>query len=98
MDMRKFVNKFDAIQTTLGMSEKGKAQLFSVNRSNEPGRRYREFYLDLGGQDMKVLRYEPCPEEYYVYTTEPTEKAKVMKYAALYGSMEKGIEMLVKGL
>ena len=95
MDMRKFMNKFDALQATLGMSEKGKTLLFSVNRANEPGRRYREFYLELGGQVQKVFRFEPSPEEYYAYTTEGKEKVLVMDYAAKYGSVEKGIMALV---
>ena len=95
MDMSKFMNKFDALQATLGMSEKGKTLLFSVNRANEPGRKYREFYLELGSQVQKVFRFEPSPEEYYAYTTEGKEKVMVMDYAARYGSMEKGIEALV---
>jgi len=98
MDMRKFMNKFDALQATLGMSEKGKTLLFSVNRANEPGRRYREFYLELGGQVQKVFRFEPSPEEYYAYTTEGKEKVMVMEYAARYGSVEKGITALVADL
>ncbi len=98
MDMRKFVNKFDALQATLGMSEKGKALLFSVNRANEPGRKYREFYMELGGQVMKVFRFEPSPEEYYTYTTEQTEKAKVTAFAVREGSYEKGIATLVQEL
>ena len=95
MDMRKFMNKFDALQATLGISEKGKTLLFSVNRANEPGRKYREFYLELGGQVQKVFRFEPSPEEYYAYTTEGKEKLMVMEYAAKYGSVEKGITALV---
>lgn len=98
MDMRKFMNKFDALQATLGMSDKGRSLLFSVNRANEPGRKYREFYLELGGQLQKVFRYEPSPEEYYAYTTEGKEKAAVLEYATRHGSMEKGIEALVSEL
>ena len=98
MDMRKFANKFDPLQATLGMSAKGKTQLFSVNRANEPGRKYREFYLELGGQVSRVLRYEPSPEEYYTYTTEQKEKTMVQQYAERYGSFQKGIEALVKEL
>jgi hypothetical protein len=98
MDMRKFMNKFDALQGILGMSEKGKTLLFSVNRANEPGRKYREFYLELGGQVQKVFRFEPSPEEYYAYTTEGKEKVMVMEYAAKYGSVEKGITALVADL
>lgn len=98
MDMRKFLNKFDALQATLGMSEKAKAILFSVNRANEPGRRYREFFLDLGGQVQRVYRYEPSPEEYYTYTSDQAEKAKVQRSAAEWGSYELGIRKLVEQL
>ena len=90
MDMRKYLNKFDKLQTTLGLSEKGKAQVLSVNKDN------REIFLDLGGQVMKVLKNELCPEEYYAYTTEGRERVKVQEYAAHHGSIEKGIAALVR--
>ena len=89
MDMRKFMNKFDKLQDTLGMSDKGKAQVLSVNKDN------REIYIDLGGQVMKVFKNELSPEEYYAYTTEGRERVKVQEYAAAYGSIEKGIAALV---
>ncbi|MEC5143215.1 TraG family conjugative transposon ATPase [Chitinophaga sp. 180180018-2] len=99
LDMRKFSNKFSDIQALLGMSDKGKEMVLSVNRSNEPGRRYREVFIDLGGQVMKVYRYEPSPEEYYAYSTEETEKMKVMAYADKYGGdIRRGITALVQEL
>lgn len=98
MDMRKFMNKFDALQATLGLSDKGKTILLSVNRANEPGKKYREVFIDLGGQVMKVYRNELSPEEYFTYSTEEKEKVKVMEYAEKYGSMELGITMLVNDL
>ncbi len=90
MDMRKFQNKFDKLQEVLGMSDKGKNILLSVNKDN------REIYIDIGGQLMKVYKNELCPEEYYCYTTEGKERVLVLDYAEKYGSMEKGIEMLLK--
>jgi conjugation system TraG family ATPase len=98
MDMRKFINKFDALQATLGLSDKGKTILLSVNRNNEPGKKYREVFIDLGGQAMKVYRNELSPEEYYTYSTEEKEKVKVMEYAQRYGSMETGIRMMLHDL
>jgi hypothetical protein len=74
MDMRKFMNKFDALQATLGLSDKGKTILLSVNRANEPGKKYWEVFIDLGGQVMKVYRNELSPEEYFTYSTEEKEK------------------------
>lgn len=95
MDMRKFMNKFDGLQAALGLSDKGKTILLSVNRNNEPGKKYREVFIDLGGQVMKVYRNELSPEEYFTYTTEEKEKIKVLQYAKKWGSMEKGIKRLV---
>lgn len=89
MDMRKFMNKFDQLQQVLGISEKGKTLLLSVNKDN------REIYIDLGGQVMKVFKNELCPEEYYAFTTEGKERVKVREYAARFGSIEKGIAALV---
>ena len=90
MDMKKFVNKFDKLQDVLGLSEKAKTILLSVNKDN------REIFIDIGGQLMKVFKNELCPEEYYAYTTEGKERVIVKEFADKYGGMEKGIEMLVK--
>lgn len=98
MDMRKFMHKFDQLQMALGMTDKAKTILLSVNRDNEHGRNYRENYIELGGQYMRVVRNELCPEEYYAYTTEAKEKVKVQEYAEKYGSYEEGIKMLVRDL
>ncbi|TXI80271.1 MAG: TraG family conjugative transposon ATPase, partial [Crocinitomicaceae bacterium] len=68
MDMRKFVNKFDKLQEVLGLSEKGKSILLSVNKDN------REIFVDIGSQVMKVYKNELCPEEYFAYTTEGKER------------------------
>lgn len=96
LDMRKFQNKFNAIQTVLGMTDKGKEQVLSLNRANDPNYRYREVYIELG-QLTKVYRFEPSVEEYYAYTTEQTEKLKVKEYAARYGGdIRKGLQALVQ--
>jgi len=88
MDMRKFMHKFDKLQDTLGLSEKAKTILLSVNKDN------REICVDIGGQVVKVYKNELCPEEYYAFTTEGKERVRVQEYAARYGSMEKGITAL----
>lgn len=89
MDMRKFMNKFDKLQDTLGLSDKAKTILLSVNKDE------REIFIDLGGLVTKVYKNELCPEEYYAYTTEGKERIKVQEYAKRYGSMESGITALV---
>lgn len=90
MDMRKFINKFDRLQDTLGLSEKAKTILLSVNKDD------REIFVDLGGQVQRVYKNELCPEEYYAFTTEGKERVKVLEYAKEYGDMEAGINAMVK--
>jgi len=92
MDMKKFLHKFDKLQDTLGMSDKGKTQVLSVNKEN------REILIDLGGQVIKVYKNELCPEEYYAFTTEGKERVKVQEYAEKYGSMQQGIAALAAEL
>jgi conjugation system TraG family ATPase len=96
LDMRKFMNKFDGLQQALGLSAKAKTLLLSLNKANERGRRYREIFIDLGGQIMKVYRYEPSPQEYYCFTTEEKEKVLVQQYVAKNGGdMAMGIRALL---
>lgn len=89
MDMRKFVNKFDKLQETLGLSEKAKSILLSVNKDD------REIFIELGGKIARVFRNELSPQEYYAYTTEGKERVRVRELAQQYGSIEKGIEAMV---
>jgi conjugation system TraG family ATPase len=99
LDMRKFQNKFDSIQAVMGMQDKGKAMVLSLNKANDPKRRYREFYVDLSGQVMNVYGFEPSLEEYYAYTTEESEKMKVQEYTKRCGGdMKKGIAQLVRDI
>ncbi|WP_304066904.1 TraG family conjugative transposon ATPase [Pedobacter glucosidilyticus] len=98
LDQSKYQNKFDAIQELLGLTEKEKAQILSMNKANDPKRKYKEVFISLGGTLSKVYRTEVSMQEYYVYTTEESEKMKVQEYAKRYGSMQKGIAVLVEEL
>lgn len=97
LDQSKYQNKFDQIQELLGLTEKEKTLVLSVNKSNEPGRKYKEVFISLGGQLSKVYRTEVSLEEYLAYTTEQSEKVKVENYAARFnGDIRKGIAALAK--
>ncbi len=94
LDQSKYQNKFEVIQELLGLTDKEKSLVLSVNKANEPGRKYKEVFISLGGVLSKVYRTEVSLEEYLAYTTEETEKVKVHQYAEKYGSIEKGISIL----
>jgi conjugation system TraG family ATPase len=98
LDQSKYQNKFDAIQELLGLTEKEKAQILSMNRANDPKRKYKEVFISLGGQYSKVYRTEVSLAEYLAYTTEESEKVKVQQYAKKYGSIQKGIAVLAMEL
>ena len=97
LDQRKYQNKFDQIQELLGLTEKEKALVLSVNRANDPDKKYKEVFISLGGVLSKVYRTEVSLEEYLAYTTEESEKVKVQEYAARYGGdIRKGIAALAR--
>jgi conjugation system TraG family ATPase len=98
LDQSKYQNKFEQIQELLGLTEKEKALILSVNKANDPTKKYKEVFISLGGMLSKVYRTEVSPEEYMAYSTEETEKVKVMQYARKYGSIEKGIAALTAEL
>jgi len=98
LDQSKYQNKFDQIQELLGLTEKEKAQILSMNRANDPKRKYKEVFISLGGQYSKVYRAEVSLSEYLAYTTEESEKVRVQQYARKYGSIQKGIAMLAMEL
>lgn len=95
LDQSKYQNKFEQIQELLGLTEKEKALILSVNKANDPTKKYKEVFISLGGLLSKVYRTEVSPEEYFAYTTEETEKVKVTQYAKKYGDVRKGIAALV---
>lgn len=95
LDQSKYQNKFDLIQELLGLTEKEKALILSVNKANDPARKYKEVFISLGGMLSKVYRTEVSPEEYYAYTTEESEKVRMQQYAKKYGSIERGIAAMV---
>ena len=95
LDQRKYMNKFDHIQTLLGLTEKEKSQILSINQANRPGAPYREVWIGLGGTHSAVYATEVSEEEYLVFTTEETEKMQVQRLAEeLGGNLERAVRRL----
>ena len=68
LDQRKFMNRFNAIQSLLGLTDKEKAQILSINQSNDPSRKYKEVWIGLGGVQSAVYATEVSVPEYLAYT------------------------------
>ncbi|WP_432221796.1 TraG family conjugative transposon ATPase [Flavobacterium sp. TMP13] len=92
LDQSKYQNKFDQIQELLGLTGKEKTLVLSVNKANDPDKKYKEVFISLGGMLSKVYRTEVSLEEYLAYTTEETEKFKLQQYALKFdGDIKKAI-------
>ena len=93
LDQRKYMNKFDDIQAMLGLTDKEKAQVLSINMNNDPSRLYKEVWIGLGGTHSAVYATEVSLEEYLAYTTEETEKLEVMQLAS---ELDGNVELAIK--
>jgi conjugation system TraG family ATPase len=97
LDQRKYMNKFDSIQGLLGLTDKEKGQILSINQSNNPSRKYKEVWIGLGGVQSAVYATEVSGEEYLTYTTEESEKLEVFrKTEELGGNYELAIKQLAE--
>lgn len=95
LDQRKYINKFEHIQKLLGLTDKEKGQILSINQANHPGRFYREVWIGLGGTQSAVYATEVSEEEYLVFTTEESEKLELYELAKeLGGNLELAIRRL----
>ena len=94
LDQRKYMNKFDSIQNLLGLTDKERGQILSINMANNPSRLYKEVWIGLGGTQSAVYATEVSAEEYLTFTTEETEKMEVLALADKLGSIELAIKQL----
>src|SRR6187401_674266 len=97
LDQSKYQNKFEQVQELLGLTEKEKALILSINKANDPSRRFKEVFISLGGMISKVYRTEVSLEEYLADTTEESEKTALQNHAAKWdGDMQKGIAAMAE--
>jgi conjugation system TraG family ATPase len=97
LDQRKYANTFDDVAQILGLTEKDIALALSLNqhldfRNRNP---YKEVFITLNGNKSTVYALEVSKEEYLVYTTEKTEKSKLMELEKQSGSMISAIKSYV---
>lgn len=96
LDQKKNLKKFDRIQEVLGLTEKNKSQIFSINRDYQKGRgKYREVWFGFGNSHSAVYATEVSLEENLCYSTEETEKLQVQQRTKMLGgNLEQAIHQL----
>ncbi len=99
LDQSKFQNKFDEIEDLLGLTPKETQQILSINKNNDPTKKYKEVFVGLGGTHSRVYRTEVSLEEYLTYTTEKMEKEKLFDYIEkAEGNYDLGLKNLAKDI
>ena len=97
LDQRKYANTFDDVAQVLGLTEKDVALALSLNQHLDFTNRnpYKEVFITLNGNKSTVYALEVSKEEYMVYTTEKSEKSKLMELEKQSGSMISAIKSYV---
>jgi conjugation system TraG family ATPase len=98
LDQSKFQNRFDDIQDILGLNDRDKALVLSLNRANTTGQKYKEVFIGMANGPGKVYRTQVSLEEQLAYTTEESEKMRVKEYSARHGGIRQGIAALARDL
>jgi conjugation system TraG family ATPase len=91
LDQKKNRNKFDKLRQVLGLTDREKAQILSINASPDSKRDYRELWIGLGGRQSAVYATETSREEKLAYLTEQEVKARIAALASELGDYEAAI-------
>lgn len=94
LDQSKFANRFAEIQAMLGLTDKHKTEILSINKGHDTGRPYKDCWIGLGPAFSRVYRLETSEEEYLAYTSDEGDKVRIEAYAERYGGVREGIEVL----
>ncbi|HEY4064126.1 MAG TPA: TraG family conjugative transposon ATPase [Puia sp.] len=96
LDQSKFANRFAEIQAMLGLTDKHKTEILSINKGHDEGRPYKDCWIGLGSAFSRVYRLETSEEEYLAYTSDEGDKLKIEAYAERHGGIREGIEVLAE--
>lgn len=96
LDQTKNMNKFDKIQEVLGLTEKNKEQILSINRNLDLKRgKYKEVWFGWGGGFSAVYATEVCREEFYTYADQEIKLKVKQRTKQFGGNVETAIRSLV---
>jgi len=97
LDQTKYVNRFEELSGTLGLSEEDKGMVLSLNRLRVPGAAGREVFFNLGNKKSFVMRLEVSPEEQIAFSSQKRDKERLAAAVSKCGgSYIKAIKKLVK--
>lgn len=92
LDMKDFIDSFEQIQETMGLTDKQKIQILSLNKNLPKDRKLREVAI-CWKDKVKVYGIETSLEEKCIYETNPIETHKINR---LYEKNNKNWELTAK--
>lgn len=84
LDHKKFANDIDKLIKLYKLSEEEAQILLSLNKANDPTKKYKEVFISFNGVQFKAYRVELSREQYIAYTTEKPEKETLAQYLDEY--------------
>lgn len=96
LDQSKLTHNFDQLQQLLSITENQKAEILSINKGKETGRRYKGVWIRTGPSHSKAYRLEVSDEEYCIYTSEQKEKQIIKEYIKRHGGVRAGIQAFLQ--
>lgn len=87
-------NSFDDLTELLGLSEKEKNIILSMNRANNPDYRYREVFIKMNSR-CGVYATEASPQEAMAFESDKVRKKPLYERAKAYGSIVDAISSFV---
>ena len=75
LDQRKYLNKFDSIQNLLGLTDKERSQILSINMANHPGRKYKEVSSRWAARSRRCT-----PQKFHWKNITPSRQRKARKW------------------
>ena len=96
-NQRKYINKFDQIQTLLGADgERRRRKWPSINLSNDPSRHYKEVWIGFGRRTVGRLCHRGLGREKTDVT--PLQRAKRPRLFALAEKLDGDLEAAIRQL
>ena len=94
LDQRENRSCFDDIQSTLGLTDKDRALVLSMNRNPRPGDNTREVFINWGGLRSAVYAVEVSPRHALVFESNREAKKPLFRLARERGSFIAAVEEL----
>jgi conjugation system TraG family ATPase len=97
LDQRKYAHRFDEIKQTLSLTQHECQLALSLNQDlcTQGRNPYKEVFITFNGNAPMVYALEVSKAEYWVYTTEKSEKMRLQRAQQECGSLQKAIQYLV---